>query len=65
MSNESREEGEANRGWHSRLTQVVDDEAAVGAASGGLAELGLDVGQPGGGEDVPDAVGYEVAGVRQ
>ena len=44
---------------------MVDDEAAVGAAAGGLAEVGLAVGQARGGEDLRRAVLDEVAGVGQ
>lgn len=44
---------------------MVDDEAAVRAAAGGLAEVGLAVGQARGGEDFRRAVLDEVAGVGQ
>jgi hypothetical protein len=48
-----------------RRTEVVDDEATVGAPAGGSAEVGLAVGQPRGGEDVRGAVLDEVAGIGQ
>jgi hypothetical protein len=44
-------------------TEVVDDEASVGAAAGGLPEVGLAVGQARGGQDLRGAVLDEVAGV--
>jgi len=42
---------------------VVDDEASVGAAAGGLPEVGLAVGQARGGQDLRGAVLDEVASV--
>jgi hypothetical protein len=46
-------------------TQEVDDEAAVGAAAGGLAEEGHPVGRARGGERLGRAVDDEVAGVGE
>ena len=46
-------------------TEEVDDEAAVGAAAGGLAEEGHPVGRARGGERLGRAVDDEVAGVGE
>jgi hypothetical protein len=42
---------------------VVDDETSIGAAAGGLSEVGLAVGQARGGQDLRGAVLDEVASV--
>jgi hypothetical protein len=46
-------------------TDEVNDEAAVGAAAGGVAEVVHAVGQARRGEVVRDAVHHQVAGVHQ
>jgi hypothetical protein len=48
-----------------KFTDEIDDEAAVGAPAGGVAEVGLAVGRARGGEVVRDALRDQVAGVHQ
>jgi hypothetical protein len=47
------------------LTYEINDEAAIGAAAGGLAEVGHAIGVLGSGEDVRDAIDYQIADVDQ
>ena len=57
--------GGAAQGSVQCRTEEVDDEAAVGAAAGGLAEEGHPVGRARGGERLGRAVDDEVAGVGE
>lgn len=58
-------ERERRNAHHGHSTEEVDDEAAIGAASGGLAEEGHPVGRARGGERLWGAVDDEVAGVGE